>query len=293
MLTREQSWRRKLYVILFALAVTALLVFGPGVGTIMIAAAQPTGVHWTAAEHAAHGYGLTLFVLIAALAFIYPRVLSGSQAVARFIRDPQAEAARGSIESVREQLGRLIRQATQGHRRFVIIVDDLERCRPPRAVEVCEVASQLLNHADTVTILVADMEAIAMSAAIKYRALERPDYGTGSEPLRAAYMQYGREYLQKLVQLQFDLPPVSREQLEKMLVGKPDDAPDVSSAPWPAMSTSNKAGSGRRVHINRWVGIYGVLLLLSVASVLFSTPPSGETRASYIGYGLLGVGLPQ
>src|SRR5215469_13764513 len=61
MLTREQSLRRKLYVILFALAVTAFLIFGPGVGKVMIAAAQPTGVHWTAAGHAAHGYGLTLF----------------------------------------------------------------------------------------------------------------------------------------------------------------------------------------------------------------------------------------
>jgi len=290
MLTREQSWRRKLYVILFALIVTAFLVFGPGVGSIMIAAAQPTGGHWMAAEHAAHGYGLTVFVLIAALAFIYPKVLSGSQAVARFIKDPQAEAARGSMESVREQLGWLIRQATRGHRRFVIFVDDLERCRPPRAVEVCEVASQLLNHVDTVTIFVADMEAIAMSAAIKYRALERPDYGAGSESLRAAYMQYGREYLQKLVQLQFDLPPASREQLQKMLLGGPDEVQGVSPAAQPALSTRNRTGNGRRSPIRRWViGIYVVLILFCVAAVLFSTPLPGETRASYIGSGLLGV----
>ncbi len=292
MLTREQSWRRKLYVILFALVVTAFLVFGPGVGTIMIAAAQPTGVHWTAAEHAAHGYALTVFVLIAALAFIYPKVLSGSQAVARFIQDPQGEAARGSMESVREQLGWLIRQATRGRRRFVIFVDDLERCRPPRAVEVCEVASQLLNHADTVTVLVADMETIAMSAAIKYRALERQDYGEGGESQRAAYIQYGREYLQKLVQIQFDLPPVSHEQLERMLKGKPDDAQDTSPPVRSALSTRNRTEKDRRAPISRWaIGIYVVLLLLSVASVLFSSPPPGETTASYIGAGLLGVGF--
>ena len=50
MLTREQSWRRKLYVILFALVLTAFLIFGPGVGTIMTAAAQPTSGHWAAAD---------------------------------------------------------------------------------------------------------------------------------------------------------------------------------------------------------------------------------------------------
>jgi hypothetical protein len=293
MLTREQSWRRKLYVILFALVVTAFLIFGPGVGRIMTVAAQPTSGNWTAAEHAAHGYGLTVFVLLSALAFIYPRVLSGTQAVARFIKDPQVEAAQGSMASVREQLGRLIRQATRGHRRFVIFVDDLERCRPPRAVEICEVASQLLDHADTVTILVADMEAIAMSAAIKYRALERPDSAAGSESLRAAYMQYGREYLQKLVQIQFDLPPVSREQLEKMLVRKPDDKQDTSPVAQPTLSTRNKSeNSSSRPRWSRWaIWSFVALLLLAVASVVLTAPPQGETRASSIGYGLLGVGV--
>jgi hypothetical protein len=55
MLTREQSWRRKLYLIVFALVVTAFLIFFPNVGSIVTVAAQPTSVHWTAAEHAAHG----------------------------------------------------------------------------------------------------------------------------------------------------------------------------------------------------------------------------------------------
>lgn len=292
MLTREQSWRRKLYVILFALVVTAFLTFGPGVGAIMTAAAQPSGVHWTAAKHAAHGYALTIVVFLAALAFFYPRVLSGTQAVARFIKDPQAEASKGSMESVREQLGRLIRQATRGHRRFVIVVDDLERCRPPRAVEVCEVASQLLDHADTVPILVADMETIAMSAAIKYRGLEFPGSGAGIESLGAAYRQYGREYLQKLIQIQFDLPPVSREQLEKMLLGKPDDVGGTPPAARPSVGKKNISGNGSRSSpIPRWaIGAYVALLLFSVVSVLFTSPPRGQTRAAYIGYGLLGVG---
>jgi hypothetical protein len=223
MLTPEQSWRRKLYVILFALTLTVVLIFGPAVGKVVTAAAQPTGGHWTAAEHAAHGFGLSVIIFLAALAFIYPRVLSGTQAVARFIRDPKAEASQGSMATVRNQLGRLIRQATRGERRFVIFVDDLERCRPPRAVEVCEVASQLLDQANTVTVLVADMDAIAMSAAIKYRELELPDSGTsGSEALRSAYMRYGRGYLQKIVQIQFDLPPATPEQLKRMLAGRPE-----------------------------------------------------------------------
>ena len=90
-------------------------------------------------------------------------------------------------------------------------MDDLERCRPPRAVEVCEVASQLLSHQNVVMVLVADMATIAASAEIKYAALERvrangrDGSGTGLSP-----GAFGRLYLQKIVQIQFNLPPPPR-----------------------------------------------------------------------------------
>src|SRR5262249_37349273 len=103
-------------------------------------------------------------------------------------------------------------------RRFIIFVDDLERCRPPRAVEVCEVASQLLDHRSVITVLVGDMEAIALSAAIKYRSLELPGTDQAdSDVLRASYAKYGRAYLQKIVTIQFDLPPARPGQLKDML----------------------------------------------------------------------------
>jgi hypothetical protein len=213
MLTPEQRWRRKLYVVLASFAVAVGLVLGPDTREIITAAAQPTGTHWINAERAAHGFGLTLIIILAALAFIYPKIFSGTQAVARFINDPQSEAARGSIDSVTKQLGGLISSATRGSRRFVVFVEDLDRCRPPRAVDVCEVVSQLLYHDDVVTILVGDMDAIARSAAIKYRALELPTLGDAD---MADYEEYGRSYLEKLVQLQFDVPQPPGEQLKEL-----------------------------------------------------------------------------
>jgi len=213
MLTPEQRWRRKLYVVLASFAVAVGLVLGPDTREIITAAAQPTGTHWINAERAAHGFGLTLIIILAALAFIYPKIFSGTQAVARFINDPQSEAARGSIDSVTRQLGGLITSATRGNRRFVVFVEDLDRCRPPRAVDVCEVVSQLLYHDDVVTILVGDMDTIARSAAIKYRALELPTLGDAD---MADYEEYGRSYMEKLVQLQFDVPQPPVEQLKEL-----------------------------------------------------------------------------
>ena len=77
MLTPEQRWRRKLYVILASLTVAIGLVLGPHTRDIITAAAQPTGAHWTNAEHAAHGFGLTLIIIFAAFAFTRVSELSG------------------------------------------------------------------------------------------------------------------------------------------------------------------------------------------------------------------------
>jgi hypothetical protein len=228
MLTPEQRWRRQLYVILASLAVTVGLVLGPDTREIITAAAQPTGAHWINAERAAHGFGLTLIIILAALAFVYPKIFSGTQAVARFINDPKSEAARGSIDSVTKQLGGLIASATRGNRRFVVFVEDLDRCRPPRAVDVCEVVSQLLNHRDVVTVLVGDMEAIARSAAIKYRPLELPTPGDADV---AAYEEYGRSYMEKLVQLQFDLPQPTAEQLRELRKQLSSDSGESATQP--------------------------------------------------------------
>jgi hypothetical protein len=219
MIGAEQRWRRKVAVLGLSLVIGLLLVLGPGVGKLVRAMAEPSGDHWKAAKDETSGAALSLLVILAALIFVVPKVFSTTRAIGRFIEDPTSEAAKGSIASVRDQLGGLIRQATRGERRFIIFVDDLERCRPPRAVEVCEVASQILAHKGIVTVLIADMNAIAISAAIKYRQYEMPVNSAGSESgsEAAALEGYGRAYLQKLVQIQFELPYPTRSQVEAML----------------------------------------------------------------------------
>ena len=261
MLTPEQRWRRQLYVILASFAVTVGLVLGPDTREIITAAAQPTGTHWINAERAAHGFGLTLIIILAALAFIYPKIFSGTQAVARFINDPKSEAARGSIDSVTKQLGALITSATRGNRRFVVFVEDLDRCRPPRAVDVCEVVSQLLYHDDVVTVLVGDMDSIARSAAIKYRALELPTSGDAD---MAAYEEYGRSYMEKLVQLQFDVPQPPAEQLKELRKLLSSDSGESAMQPsgfGAAFKRSLKSGFRRSLKI----GGYALIAAAGVA----------------------------
>jgi hypothetical protein len=140
-------------------------------------------------------------------------------AVASYAKDPARETESGSLESVRRQLGRLVEQACPDGERFVVFVDDLERCRPPNAVDVLEVVSQLLIHPQVVVVLVADMSGVAANVSVKYATLAdkyRPDDVVRVEADEGS-QAYGRRFIQKIVQLQFDLPPLSQAALQDYL----------------------------------------------------------------------------
>ena len=173
------------------------------------------------------GLGLVVSVL---LAFGRP-LAEAARAVRDFVQDPGMAASSGSMERVRRQLGRMARAATPLGSRLVIFVDDLDRVRPPAAVELLEAANQLMAHEGVVVVIMADLPAIAAQAEIKYAALAakfasdaalaRPDGETAQS--------YGRQYLQKIVQLQFDLPPQSAERMERFLrdLAEWSDTPDI------------------------------------------------------------------
>ncbi|PCI39434.1 MAG: hypothetical protein COB46_08960 [Rhodospirillaceae bacterium] len=133
------------------------------------------------------------------------------QSISSFINAPAAEANFGSLGQVRKQLHDLIQEVTPKGSKFVVFIDDLERCRPPRAIDVLEVVNQLLDCSPVVTIAIADMPAIAAMAEIKYDALARrydPEtttIATGDD----CRQTYGRLFLQKFIQLQFDLPEMT------------------------------------------------------------------------------------
>jgi len=158
-----------------------------------------------------------LSVLLTAVLGRAPKLISAARSVASFLEDPEAAATLGRIAEVRAQLGAIIQQARRGPRRFVVFVDDLDRCQPPRAIDLLEVVNQLLDHPGVVVVIMADMPTVAACADIKYKALAELSSpgGAGDGPPRAG--AYGRLYVHKIVQLQFDLPPNTHAQLHALL----------------------------------------------------------------------------
>lgn len=172
-------------------------------------------------------------------------LMPAAGALTDFVKSPEKIAAEGALADIAAQLGKLIGQATRGRRRFIIFVDDLERCQPPRAVEVLEVINQLVAHREVVTVVLADMPAVTACAELKYKDLaERyaPNDGLAPAPARAegsAPSSYGRLYIQKIIQLQFDLPPLDRARLRGLAVSL------ANVAPSPAAKTSWWSGVKR------------------------------------------------
>lgn len=273
MLEPRERWERVVSLGIFAAVIAcALMVFPPtrdaadGMIDPKQAAVGTFGVLWLAA---------------AVWGFIYK---AGRNAT-RFVDDPGSEAARGSISEVKRQLRRLIDQATQGGR-IVIVVDDLERCQPERAVEVFEVASQLLGHEGVVTLLLADMDALAGAAKVAYGG-----NSLGQET------ETGRRYLEKLVQLELSLPPPVAADMALLLEGgRPRGAPDEEE---PARRESESPPSTGSVPetLSAWLGSAIIIAALTYALVeIFGGATMGDAFQSsatvvFIALGLVGASL--
>ncbi|MDC3379519.1 KAP family NTPase, partial [Planctomycetota bacterium] len=146
-----------------------------------------------------------LVFLIGSVALTLGRMaFESTTAVANFVADPADQAGQGSLSEVRSQLERLVRQATPPGSRFVVFVDDLERCRPPGSVDLLESVNQLLSFDPVVVVVMADVNALAVAVEVKYEALAKRYAPTNGQAPSGA--SFGDQFLQKMVQLQFDLP---------------------------------------------------------------------------------------
>jgi len=97
--------------------------------------------------------------------------------------------------------------------RLVVIIDDLDRCPPERLVGVLDALKVFVDSPGTAYVLGLDRRIIEQAVQQKYR-----DYAN-----RAGE---AREYLEKIVQLPFDLPPLTGERMETFVDKTALDLPD-------------------------------------------------------------------
>jgi hypothetical protein len=200
-----------------------------------------------------------LVVLIALAPIVLFQILAttlrAAKSVGEFAKDSRSAAKSGSMSEVRSQLGTLIRQATPRGSKFVIFIDDLDRCRPPRSVEVLEAVNQLLDHPEVVVVLMSDMQVIAKCAEMKFRGLAKaeapttPNQSSTSQSSKN-FSMYGTSFLQKIIQLQLDLPSYSARKIRQMVGDFAKEAPKEQKRTW-LDTVWQGAGSGIRGFFSR------------------------------------------
>jgi len=97
-----------------------------------------------------------------------------------------------------------------GQRRFVVFIDDLDRCLPHAALQVLESMKLFFDLRGFVFVVGLDRTVIERAVQIKYPA--SPE--TASGPGAPSYVS-GTDYVKKIFQVQFNLPTLREYQLEE------------------------------------------------------------------------------
>ena len=116
--------------------------------------------------------------------------------VKSYFKDAEPESITSHIHAFRREFTDLLKEADV--ERLVVVVDDLDRCLPETAIETLE-AIRLFLFVPGVTFVIAADEAMIEYAVNKHF----PDL-----PPSKDLSSYARNYLEKLIQVPFRLPPL-------------------------------------------------------------------------------------
>ncbi len=134
--------------------------------------------------------------------------------------------------------------------RLIVFVDDLDRCLPEKAIEVLEAIKLFMDVPGCIFVLGVDEDVIERGIEIKYRELTTTEGGR--------FAIDGTRYLEKIIQLPFQIPPIERGVMADFVRGLVAEWPDVEC---PVVFAESLGGNPRQV--KRTVNVF--LLLWQLA----------------------------
>src|SRR5574341_640106 len=112
-----------------------------------------------------------------------------------------AELKDKDLESVKSELSKLLEKQAQ---RILIIINDIDRLHDEQIREIIQLVKSVADFPYLIYLLVFDKSVVA-------KALDKTQEG------------YGMQYMEKVIQVPFDIPPISNEDLQKLLLSKIDE----------------------------------------------------------------------
>ena len=152
---------------------------------------------------------------------------SGTKALTDdFTQAIQRERTKIHIEQVRflEQFQSKFRDLIKQNvapQRLVVFIDDLDRCLPEKAIEVLEAIKLFLDVENCIFVIGLDRSVIERGIEVKYREL-------GEKKDRENQKQFtieGMRYLEKIIQLPFQIPPIEQTDMGEFVEDLTSDWP--------------------------------------------------------------------
>ncbi len=133
-----------------------------------------------------------------------------------------------SLEQFRGNLENLVKtHIDKPNRRLVVFIDDLDRCLPEKAIEVLEAIKLFLDVPGCVFLIGADRNVIEEGIRVKYKSFLSGLGGDVSPDELAERLPIsGENYLEKIVQLPFHIPPLREELVEEFIKEHEADLPE-------------------------------------------------------------------
>ncbi|MCB9452916.1 MAG: TIR domain-containing protein [Anaerolineaceae bacterium] len=149
---------------------------------------------------------LGVFTMIAVGVQIYQRFFKFDLNIAQYIKQPNYGDRIGFLGEFDNDFRRIVRAVTRkGQNPLVIFIDDLDRCEPPKSVEIIEAINVLIDSQYCVYVIGMDSRGVAASIEHKYADL-KGFYESESDP---GGLTLGQQFLEKIIQINFRIPPIT------------------------------------------------------------------------------------
>jgi hypothetical protein len=135
--------------------------------------------------------------------------------------DPAASMYYAAFRQLHDGFEDLVKDDGQVVRRIVVFVDDLDRCLPERALEVLENMKLFFDLEGFVFVVGLDSEVVNRAVAAKFGSEQGNlgDQTTATASPSPSPMLDGDQYVKKLFQVGYALPPIDPGEIDNLLKG--------------------------------------------------------------------------
>ena len=127
-----------------------------------------------------------------------------------------------------------------GPRRMLIFIDDLDRCQPENVLDVLEGVNFLVSSGDCYVVMGLSRNQVEACVGLGFKEIaeeveafegKSPETSAGDQRARQRRIEYARQYLRKLINIEIPVPKVSGQQAQRLLTGGKAAAGEQASHP--------------------------------------------------------------